>query len=353
MMTSAIALTRTGNDQFRELAGRVETMLRQSLDDAARVTDFGVMEDGHAGLTYGCDVTDANGVVRGGYILKMAPAGVTRRGNTDVYRQYPLLQALKANGLLVPEVPMASAGEDLLGAPFIVMEKLPGRVFVVWEPHASFGRDREMLRSIWLQTATLLAGIHQIDWRAVLPGWEEPRLLLEEIDRWKGVLRHADDPAWLAAGQALDTALRASLPDAAPVGLVHGDYQPGNILFDDGRATGIIDWELASIGAQGLDVGWMLMMSDGRAWDAGWQPVAPVSGADIVGAYAEAGGPALANLAWHQALAQYRLGAIACLNVKLHRTGKRRDDLWERFAPSITTLFSHGRDLVDGTQQAV
>jgi hypothetical protein len=50
---------------------------------------------------------------------------------------------------------------------------------------------------------------------------------------------------------------------------------------------------------------------------------------------------------WYQALSQYRLGSIACLNVKLHRTGKRRDELWERFAPSIPFLFARGIELAE------
>ena len=107
----------------------------------------------------------------------------------------------------------------------------------------------------------------------------------------------------------------------------------------------LIDWELASIGSQGLDVGWLLMMSDGEAWDPSWRPVAPVSRDDLIDAYREAGGPALFDIEWYQALAHYRLGAIACLNVKLHRTGKRPDSLWERFAPSISTLFARGIEL--------
>ena len=74
-------------------------------------------------------------------------------------------------------------------------------------------------------------------------------------------------------------------------------------------------------------------------------PVAPVSREDLVGAYRQAGGPALSNLDWYQALAHFRLGAIACLNVKLHRTGKRTDSLWERFASSISILFARGIEL--------
>ena len=33
---------------------------------------------------------DAGGAPLGSYVLKMAPAGVVRRGNTDVFRQAPL-----------------------------------------------------------------------------------------------------------------------------------------------------------------------------------------------------------------------------------------------------------------------
>ena len=45
------------------------------------------MEDGHAGLTYGFEVVDVAGRSLGAYVIKLAPLGVARRGNTDVYRQ--------------------------------------------------------------------------------------------------------------------------------------------------------------------------------------------------------------------------------------------------------------------------
>jgi aminoglycoside phosphotransferase (APT) family kinase protein len=305
------------------------------------------MEDGHAGLTFGFDVIDASGAPDGGYVLKTAPVGVVRRGNTDVYRQAPLLRALKEAGLPVPGIPWASPDEDQLGTPFLVMERMPGRVFLVWEPHPSFPSDPAQLRDIWLQAAALLAQVHNVDWQQTLPDWEQPQPLSEELGRWTKILRHAEDPDWLSAGTRLGTLLASSRPDEAPVGLVHGDYQPGNILYEQGRAGGLIDWELASIGAQGLDLGWMLMMIDALAWHPGWRPVAPISATDLIERYREAGGPAFRNLEWYQALSQYRLGSIACLNVKLHRTGKRRDELWERFAPSIPFLFARGIELAE------
>lgn len=345
--TSSVQTAQSGRDRLGGIAERLERALCTEQGRDLRVRNFDVMEDGHAGLTFGFDLSDTVGELDGCYILKMAPAGVKRRGNTDVFRQRPLLRALKRRGLPVPDVPWASSEDEPLGAPFIVMERLPGRVFLVWEPHASFSRKPADVRRVWLQAADLLAQVHCVDWRVTLSEWEDPRPLTEELNQWTKILKHAEDPSWYAAGMQLGELLLSHLPDAAPVGLVHGDFQPGNILYESGQVRGLIDWELSSIGAQGLDVGWMLMMIDPRAWHPDWQPVAALASTDVIDAYRTAGGPAIVNLEWYQALAQYRLGAIACLNVKLHRSGKRSDELWERFAPSISHLFKRGIELVE------
>jgi aminoglycoside phosphotransferase (APT) family kinase protein len=285
-MSAAVESSRVEVSRDNGLAGRLGRLIETECGTGSRVANFGAMEDGHAGLTFGFDVFGAAGQPLGSYVLKLAPIGVTRRGNTDVYRQAPLLRGLKAAGMPVPAVPWASPDDDVLGTPFIVMERLPGRVFLVWEPHCSFPRDPPQQREVWLQAARMLARLHTIDWQSALPDWEKPRQVKEELDFWTPLLRHAPDSQWL--------------------------------------------------------VGWLLMMSDAQAWDPRWRPVAPVSRDDLVGAYRQEGGPAWSNLDWYQALAHFRLGAIACLNVKLHRTGKRTDSLWERFASSIPILLARG-----------
>jgi aminoglycoside phosphotransferase (APT) family kinase protein len=345
-MSEASVAPRAATARPNDLAAGLQELIQSDRGAGARVQNLAEMEDGHAGQTFGFDVVGPGLGEFASYVLKIAPVGVTRRGNTDVYRQAPLLRALNAAGLPVPGVPWASPDDALLGSPFIVMERMPGRVFLIWEPHASFSLEPARVRDLWLQAARLLARFHLLDWKASLAGWEAPRPLEEEVGRWAPVLRHAQDPAWLAAGADLGARLAANLPDAQPIGLVHGDFQPGNILYQEGRAGGVIDWELASIGSQGLDLGWLLMMSDPRAWNPKCLPVAPISADDVIGAYRDAGGPAARDIEWYQALGLYKLGAISCLNVKLHRTGKRVDALWERFALSIPYLFARGAELV-------
>lgn len=313
------------------------------------IENLATMEDGHAGLTFGMDVAWAAGKRRARYVLKVAPVGVKRRGNTDVFRQVPLLCALQARGLPVPRIVWASADEQELGTPFLIMERLPGRTFVCWEPHPSFPRDPGTVRPLWLQGARLLAKVHRFDWQAHLAGWEKPRGLSDELGKWRSILAHAQNVRWLEAGDELAARLRRSMPADNTIGLVHGDYQPGNILYHKGEISGLVDWELAFIGPQGVDVGWLLMMSDSDSWAPNWRPIAPVPDSELIQAYIDTGGPAAANSRWFHALANYRMGAIACLNVKLHRSGKRPDELWERFAPSIDCLFRRGMELLESS----
>ncbi|MGE0153249.1 MAG: phosphotransferase family protein [Reyranellaceae bacterium] len=317
-----------------------------------RVADLAPMEDGHAGLTFGFRLLEGEGEI-GRYVLRMAPIGVTRRGNTDVYRQAPLLRALHAAGLPVPAVPFACAEEAPLGAPFIVMERLPGRVFLIWEPDASFARDPETLKSVWTQAAQALAMIHALDWRRALAGWEAPQPLSAELRRWDKILRHAQSEEWLELGLRLQARLLETEPQPSAIGLIHGDFQPGNVLYEKSgnRLAGVVDWELSSIGAQGLDVGWLMMMGDPGAWSPGWPPIVAQPSQALLETYRAAGGPAAEHVEWFQAFAAYRMASIACLNVKLHRTGKRPDPLWDRFAPSVSVMFRWGYERLAGLEK--
>lgn len=313
----------------------------------ARLADV-TESDGHAGLTYLFEVED--GARRHGYVVKLAPPGVKRRGNTDVYRQAPLLRALRAAGQPVPEVPWACAEEDndCFPVPWIVMERLPGRGFFVWQPAEVFDRGRAACESLWTQCAEALPRLHAFDWRTALADWEQPEDLRDQVTRWERIYVQAPEPAWAQAAEDCERALLETLPDGAPVGLFHGDYQPGNVLFHEGRLTGIIDWEISGLGAQLLDVGWLMMTADTANWVPGWRPIHPIPPARVQALYEAGRGARFPEIPWYQALAGYRLGSIACLNVKLHRKGQRHDPVWENIAHCVTPMFERARAILAG-----
>jgi len=165
---------------IEELRRRLGPFVAARFPAGRRLVDVHVMEDGHAGLTFGFSVAGSDaGQGAQAFVIKLAPPGVRRSGNTDVYRQTPLLNALHGGGLPVPPVPFAAADEAEMGVPYIVMPRLPGRTFVVWEPHPSFAAD--VVPALWRQTATALAAVHAFDWRRHLADWEPPRPLAGEL----------------------------------------------------------------------------------------------------------------------------------------------------------------------------
>jgi aminoglycoside phosphotransferase (APT) family kinase protein len=120
-----------------------------------------------------------------------------------------------------------------------------------------------------------------------------------------------------------------------------------NSVFPYTNPSSSFDWELASIGSRRIDVGWMMMVADRSSWPDEWRPLCPMQPAKVAARYAEAMGEACDDLPWYQAYAGYRLGAISCLNVHLHRSGRRPDATCERFALAIEPMFSRAAALLD------
>lgn len=331
---------------FEELAVQVQRFADAHYDTPVTVRGVGPMEDGHAGLTFGFEVAAEDGTRVDGFVMRLAPKGVRRKGNTDVYRQAPLLRALRRAGLPVPPVRWAGEDEQWFEVPYVIMERLPGRTLMIWEPHDDLNRGADYIATLWHQAARALTEFHRFDWQRHLPHWEQVVPVVDEIRKWDRILARSPDKSWLAQGEAVRDLLLERPPPETPMGLIHGDYQPGNVLYDDGKLVGVVDWELAGIGGQLLDIGWLLMMSDPKSWHEDWTPVTPPPAEELVALYEEGMGHAMPAIPWYQAMAGYRFGVISCFNVKLHRKGQRYDPTWENFAPAIPSLFGRARELL-------
>jgi aminoglycoside phosphotransferase (APT) family kinase protein len=136
-------------------------------------------------------------------------------------------------------------------------------------------------------------------------------------------------------------------PTDPAIGVFHGDFQPSNFLFDGEDLVAILDWEISGIGPHLLDLGWLVVFSERESWDPSYAPLATApSVVEIVSRYEEAVGRKVADLAYWRALAGYRFGAIDGFNVRLHRTRKRHDPMWEKLAPSVERLYGRAKELL-------
>jgi aminoglycoside phosphotransferase (APT) family kinase protein len=324
---------------------------RAHVDPDARVMGVHAMP-GNSGLSFGYDVvagssTEATSPI-GSYVIRLAPPGVRRSGNTDVLRQAPLLRALEAERLPVAPLVWSTDDASWFGTDVIIQRKVDAKPLHMFEPHlgvAVVGGTDPYVRS----AAEALAAVHAVDWRAALPDWQAERSVEDEIAFWLPLLRKTEHPS-MALAIELQESLLATAPANRPTGILHGDYQTNNVLFeaDGAGVVAIVDWELAGIGAQGLDVGWLAIMLDAAPW--GYEQRARMKvladPADVLAWYSNARGADLGSFDWYRALACYRYGVIAAFNLRLHRTGKRVDASYESVASSVPTLFEHGIALV-------
>ncbi|MGD9996041.1 MAG: phosphotransferase family protein [Ilumatobacteraceae bacterium] len=334
------------------MAGVDRQILQAQLDQwAAAHYHEGVMVrdlrpmPGHAGLSFGFDVRDSTGTLDR-LVMRMPPKGVRRSGNTDVLRQVPLLRALAAAGVPVAPLVWFDDDERWFEVPYFMVRFLHGETYQVRDPAPAFARVScaDVLRS----AVEALASVHRVDHQRLLPSWEAPKDLHTEIDFWVPILQKAAEPEWTELGERTRRLLLERVPDDPHVGIFHGDFQTSNLLFDEANVVAVIDWEISGIGAQLLDLGWLLFMNDADSWaDGAGLRVVPAFD-EIVGWYARAvGRPVdLDDVAFYRALSAYRFGAISGLNVMLHRTGKRPDPEWERIAASVPTMFTRAADLL-------
>jgi len=344
-LTSSVA--GVGAVDLFDLTSRLERWTVDHHGPDHGVADVEVMP-GHAGLSFGFTVVGAGGAVIERLVMRVPPKGVRRRGNTDVLRQVPLLQALRRHGAPVPEVRWWSDDEQWFDVPYMMVGRLPGATYIVRDPDPCFaGVDPAHLFG---QAVDALAQCHRLDWRRDLAEWEPARPLAEEIAFWDPILAKAAEPGWVALGERTRDLLLGHLPADPSVGLFHGDFQTNNILFDDATLVAVLDWEISGIGAQLLDLGWLIMMNDPQSWHdgAGLAAVPPFE--FFVDRYGAAVGRVLTleDVAFYRALSGFRFGAISGLNVMLHRTGKRPDPEWERIALSVPALFGRAADLLLG-----
>lgn len=173
-------------------------------------------------------------------------------------REFKTLQLLHRHHIPAPMPLLLDATGDLLGSPGIVTARVPGRQVIIPKEVAG-----------WLgQLARTLAQIHAI------PLTQRELDFLLDSDRevvwFLNGGQVTDEMAAHAHGRAVWHAVQANLHRLRPVppALVHIDYWLGNILWQEGRMTAVLDWEEAACGDPGYDVAYLrleLAMLGGKA----------------------------------------------------------------------------------------
>jgi aminoglycoside phosphotransferase (APT) family kinase protein len=176
--------------------------------------------------------------------------------------EFDSLSALAASAVPALRAFFASDDPAILGAPFLICERVEGDTPLPWGSHGQGlnGDRRETLAADFIEA---LAALHRFEWRTTaLVKWGEgvtnENAAELQIDDWqKRFERWALRPHPMAHRTL--AWLRSHAPTAQKVSLVHGDYRLGNFLERDGRISAILDWELVHLGDPIEDLGWAFL----------------------------------------------------------------------------------------------
>jgi len=261
-------------------------------------------------------------------VARVQPTGPAVHPDYDLAAEAALLRTLSSTATVpVPRVRWHESDPKVLGAPFIVMDHVQGRVPSDDPPYTTAGWVLDLSAQ---QRATLsgnaiaiLANIHQIDWRANNLGFlNRPQYGAIGLDQQLGYIEHAY--RWTAGNDtnptveaAFEWVKRNRPTDPQPLVLNWGDARIGNMLFaDDLTVAAVLDWEMATIASPEMDLGWWLFLQRHHTEGIG-APLPPgiLSRDQTISRYADLSGFTADNIDYYEIFATLR-GAI-----QMQRTG--------------------------------
>jgi len=207
-------------------------------------------------------------------VLRRPPVGAKIKTAHDMSREYRILSHLHPVYKKVPRPLLFCEDEEILGAPFYVMERVTG-IILRAQPPRGIELSSELMRGLSEAFVENLAEIHEVDYEAAgLGDLGSPQgYVKRQVEGWTRRYFNArtDD---VPSIEKLAEWLVQHLPaDSEKASLIHNDYKYDNLVLspqDPTRVVAVLDWEMATIGDPlmdfGTSLGYWVETTDPEGW---------------------------------------------------------------------------------------
>jgi len=344
---------------------RLASWLNENIEgEPFELTDIQLIAGGRSNLTYRLTVSGPSGTRM--LVLRRPPLGHVLPTAHDMSREFRVLSALA--GTQVPVAPPVASctDDDAIGAPFYVMEHVPGVVLRTGADTAALTEAQATELSGCL--ADMLAAIHGVDVAAVGLGdlGRGAGYLRRQLDRWQRQWELSATREVPGYGQLVD-GLTAALPAEGEVTLVHGDFRLDNVLVTLSprpRITAVVDWEMATLGDPLADLGLTLVYwtdpgeegwltpggspagTGGMSTDATASP-GFLTRAEFAAEYARRTGRDISRIGYYMAFGYFKLAVVL---EGIHARYLQRKTVGEGFeqeGPAVPLLIARAHEVLD------
>src|ERR1700722_13498837 len=233
------------------------------------LTDIQLIAGGRSNLTYRLTV-EAPGAAGDGtrqsdgtrqLVLRRPTLGHVLPTAHDMSREYRLLSSLARTNVTGATRVAACTGYDVIGAPFYVMEYVPGVVLRTRDDTKDL--TEAQAADLSRRLAEMLAAIHAVDVDQVGLGdlGRGAGYMRRQLVRWQRQWELSETQERPGYTQLVQR-LTAALPEEGQTTLVHGDYRLDNALVTlnpEPRIAAVVDWEVAPLGGPLADLGLTLV----------------------------------------------------------------------------------------------
>jgi aminoglycoside phosphotransferase (APT) family kinase protein len=293
------------------------------------------------------------------WVLRRPPLHGLTPSAHDMAREYRVVAALADTPVPVARAVTMRNDGAVLGAPFQMVEYVPGRVVRYADELKALG-DKDTISDSVDALIRVLADLHAVDPDAVgLGDFGKPSGYLErQVRRWGSqwdLVRLTDDPRDTDV-KRLHSALGQAIPPQSRSSIVHGDYRIDNTMLDAQDATkvvAVLDWEMSTLGDPLSDAALMCvyrhpmfnLVHARAAWSSPLMPSAD----ELAQRYSEAAGQPLDHWEFYMALAYFKVAIIAAGIAFRGRVGGGVADDTDEVDEAVAPLIAAGLSALEGS----
>ena len=192
-------------------------------------------------------------------VLRRPPYGAkSLKGGHDMLREYTVLKNLKSQFHKVPNIHLYCDDENILGAPFYIMDRVQGYII---RPNLQQKNSpsKEIIEKISSSLVDTLVELHSVDINQAnlndlgkIDGYVK-----RQVEGWTKRYYHSKTDS-ISDMEFIAKWLNENQPKESKEAIIHNDFKYDNLVLDKNNYSNIIsvlDWEMATIGDPFMDLG--------------------------------------------------------------------------------------------------